>query len=86
VVEPIKDRDAKRDMLMSLCDRLGITPDAAVAVGDGANDLDMIKHAGLGVAYRAKPAVRAAAGHRIDHGDLTTLLYFQGYRRDMFVT
>ena len=53
--------------------------------GDGANDLGMIEAAGLGVAYHAKPAVAAAAAARIDHGDLTALLYAQGYRRDEFV-
>ena len=51
-------------------------------VGDGANDLGMIEAAGLGVAYHAKPAVAAAAAARIDHGDLTALLYAQGYRRE----
>ena len=51
-----------------------------LAVGDGANDLAMISAAGLGVAYHAKPIVAAAAGARIDHGDLTALLYAQGYR------
>jgi phosphoserine phosphatase len=56
-----------------------------MAVGDGANDLDMIKAAGLGVAYHAKPAVAAAAAARIDYSDLTALLYAQGYRRDEFV-
>jgi phosphoserine phosphatase len=56
-----------------------------MAVGDGANDLDMIAEAGLGVAYHAKPAVAAAAAACIDHGDLTALLYVQGYRREQFV-
>jgi phosphoserine phosphatase len=56
-----------------------------MATGDGANDLDMIAEAGLGVAYHAKPAVAAAAQARIVHGDLTALLYAQGYRRDEFV-
>jgi phosphoserine phosphatase len=56
------------------------------AVGDGANDLDMLGEAGLGVAFRAKPAVAAAARARIEHGDLTGLLYLQGYRREEFVT
>ena len=57
-----------------------------VVVGDGANDLAMIEKAGLGVAYHAKPAVSAAAGARIDHGDLTALLYAQGYKRSEFAT
>ena len=56
-----------------------------MAIGDGANDLDMIAEAGLGVAYHAKPEVAAAAQARIEHGDLTALLYAQGYRRDEFV-
>ena len=56
-----------------------------MAIGDGANDLDMITEAGLGVAYHAKPAVAAAAAARIDHCDLTALLYVQGYRREEFV-
>ena len=59
---------------------------SAAAVGDGANDLPMLQAAGLGVAYRGKPAVAAAARFRIDHGDLTGLLYFQGYRREEFCT
>jgi phosphoserine phosphatase len=57
-----------------------------LAVGDGANDLPMIQGAGMGVAYRAKPKVAAAAAVRIDHGDLTALLYLQGYRQEEFVT
>ncbi|MEM7442027.1 MAG: phosphoserine phosphatase SerB [Pseudomonadota bacterium] len=80
VVEPIRGRDAKREMLLSLCQRLAIAPDAAAAIGDGANDLAMIAEAGMGVAYHAKPALRDAARFKIDHGDLRTLLYFQGYR------
>jgi phosphoserine phosphatase len=59
---------------------LGLSYDETLAVGDGANDLDMIGRAGLGVAYHAKPIVAQAAGARIDHGDLTALLYLQGYR------
>jgi len=56
-----------------------------MAVGDGANDLDMIVTAGLGVAYHAKPKVAEAAAARVDHADLTALLYIQGYRRGEFV-
>jgi phosphoserine phosphatase len=56
-----------------------------MAVGDGANDLDMIRLAGSGVALHAKPSVAAEAGIRIDHGDLTALLYIQGYRQSEFV-
>ncbi len=84
IVEPIRDRDAKRATLMTLCHRLDIPHGAALAVGDGANDLDMIEAAGMGVAFKAKPAVRAAARFAVDHGDLTTLLYYQGYRLDEF--
>jgi phosphoserine phosphatase len=85
VAEPIFGRDQKRAALRELCNRLGLRPEQTLAVGDGANDLDMIAAAGLGVAYHAKPAVAAAAQARIEHGDLTALLYAQGYRRDEFV-
>jgi phosphoserine phosphatase len=81
VAEPILGRAAKAQSLHAIAARLGITPADALAVGDGANDLDMLTAAGLGVALHAKPAVAAAAGCRIDHGDLTALLYLQGYRR-----
>ena len=64
---------------------LGIGVADAIAVGDGANDLPMLKAAGLGVAFRAKPAVAAEVPARINHGDLTALLYLQGYRRSEFV-
>jgi len=80
VAEPILGREAKLQALEETCVRLECSPDDALAVGDGANDLDMIKHAGLGVAYHAKPVVAAAAGASIVHGDLTGLLYLQGYR------
>jgi phosphoserine phosphatase len=85
VAEPIFGRDQKRATLRELCSRLGLRPEQTLAVGDGANDLDMIAEAGLGVAYHAKPAVAAAAQARIEHSDLTALLYAQGYRRDEFV-
>lgn len=84
VAEPILGPDAKRNALETLAHRRGIDLGATCAVGDGANDLAMIAAAGLGVAYRAKPALREAARIRIDHGDLTALLYLQGYRRDEF--
>lgn len=80
VIPPILGRDAKRAALLELTASHGITPADAVAVGDGANDLAMLEAAGIGVAFHAKPAVREAAGFRIDHGDLTALLYLQGYR------
>ena len=80
VAEPILGREAKLKALEDSAARYGLSFDDTLAVGDGANDLDMISHAGLGVAYRAKPVVAAAAGVAIAHGDLTALLYLQGYR------
>lgn len=80
VEDPILGREAKLEALERETARLGYSPSDALAVGDGANDLDMIKRAGLGVAYHAKPVVAAAAGASIVHGDLTGLLYLQGYR------
>ncbi|MER8393210.1 phosphoserine phosphatase SerB [Mesorhizobium sp. M1340] len=85
VAEPILGRAAKAEALIEISARLGLTPADAIAVGDGANDLDMIRLAGIGVALHAKPAVAAEAKIRIDHGDLTALLYLQGYRREEFV-
>jgi phosphoserine phosphatase len=84
VAEPILGRAAKAETLRTTAARLGIALEEAMAVGDGANDLDMLRLAGSGVALHAKPAVAAAAGMRIDHGDLTALLYIQGYRRRDF--
>jgi len=86
VAEPILGRAAKREALVELREWLALTPGETLAVGDGANDLAMLAEAGLGVAFRAKPAVAAAAHARIDHSDLTALLYAQGYRREEFVT
>jgi phosphoserine phosphatase len=85
VAEPILGRSAKADALVEISARLGLTPADAIAVGDGANDLDMIRLAGTGVALHAKPVVAAEARVRIDHGDLTALLYIQGYRQTEFV-
>jgi len=85
VKEPIFGREQKRSTLIELRTHLKLMKDDTMAIGDGANDMDMIAEAGLGVAYRAKPQVAAAATARIDHGDLTALLYVQGYRRDEFV-
>lgn len=84
VREPILGRAAKREALLRLSHEHNINPLDALAIGDGANDLDMIRLAGSGVALHAKPAVAAEAGIRIDHGDLTALLYLQGYRRRDF--
>jgi phosphoserine phosphatase len=86
VVEPIFGRDGKLATLQALTTRLGLDPEETMATGDGANDIAMIEAAGLGVAYHAKPKVAEAAAARIDHGDLTALLYLQGYRRADFVT
>ena len=85
VGEPILGRDAKRARLEYLAAEKGLSFDETLAVGDGANDLAMIERSGAGVAYRAKPAVAEAANFRIDHGDLTALLYLQGYAEDDFV-
>jgi phosphoserine phosphatase len=86
VEEPILGREAKLATLIELRARLGLAPHETMAVGDGANDLAMLGEAGLGVAFRAKPAVAAAAHARIDHADLSALLYVQGYRSDEIVT
>jgi phosphoserine phosphatase len=85
VEEPILGREAKLATLRELTQRLGLAAGDTLATGDGANDLAMIEAAGLGVAYRAKPKVAEAAHARIDHGDLTALLYLQGYARSDFV-
>ncbi len=84
VSEPILGREAKREALVSLCRELKFDIAQSLAVGDGANDIDMIEAAGLGVAFRAKPALKAAAPVAIEHGDLTALLYLQGYRQAEF--
>lgn len=84
VAEPILGRQAKVDSLIDIAKTLGVTPDDAIAVGDGANDLGMLGIAGSGVALHAKPAVAAEAKIRIDHSDLTALLYLQGYRKSDF--
>ncbi len=86
VGEPILGREAKLAALREEAASLGIPLSATLAVGDGANDLAMIEASGLGVAYRAKPIVAAQAHAKVDHTDLTSLLYFQGYRADEFVT
>ncbi|MBD8686993.1 MULTISPECIES: phosphoserine phosphatase SerB [unclassified Rhizobium] len=86
VAEPILGKQAKVDALNDIATKLGISPEDAMAVGDGANDLGMLHLAGAGVALHAKPAVAAEAKIRIDHSDLTALLYLQGYRKSDFVT
>ncbi|MEH6727228.1 MAG: phosphoserine phosphatase SerB [Hyphomicrobiales bacterium] len=82
---PILGKQAKIEALQDIAKRLGITPQQAMAVGDGANDLGMIQLAGLGVAIHAKPAVAAEADVRIEYNDLSALLYLQGYARTEWV-
>jgi phosphoserine phosphatase len=84
VAEPILGKQAKLDALIEITARLGLTPEDALAVGDGANDLAMLTRAGMGVALHAKPSVQAQAKVRVNHGDLTALLYLQGYSRVEF--
>jgi phosphoserine phosphatase len=85
VTKPILGRRAKYDTLIRETAAAGLPLAASLAVGDGANDLDMILAAGLGIAFHAKPAVAARAKWRIEHGDLTALLYAQGYRAEEIV-
>ena len=85
VGEPILGRAAKVQALTEIAARLNISPSDAIAVGDGANDLGMLKMAGAGVALHAKPTVQAECDIRINHGDLTALLYLQGYSREEFI-
>jgi len=81
VARPIVGSATKRETLIAERDASGLAAEQTLAVGDGANDIPMIEEAGLGVAYHAKPKTAAAADARIEHGDLTALLYAQGYRR-----
>jgi len=85
VAEPILGRDAKVRALHEISAAMGISPAEAMAVGDGANDLGMLGLAGAGVALHAKPSVAAQCQIRINHGDLTALLFIQGYSREDFV-
>lgn len=85
VARPIVGAATKRDTLLAEAGAHGLSPAQCLAVGDGANDIPMIQAAGLGVAYHAKPKTAAAAAARIDHGDLTALLFAQGYARKDWV-
>ena len=85
VEDPIVGKAEKRAALIALRDQFGLSVGETLAVGDGANDLDMLGEAGLGVAFRAKPAVAAVARARVEHGDLTALLYLQGFSASEFV-
>mgnify|MGYP003124086381 FL=1 len=84
VVLPILGREAKIAALHEITERLGLSPRDVIAVGDGANDLGMLGIAGTGVALHAKPSVQKECDIRINHGDLTALLYIQGYAADDF--
>ncbi len=84
VAEPILGKEAKVTALNEITARLGISPEQALAVGDGANDLPMLRAAGTGVALHAKPSVQAGCDVRVNHGDLTALLFLQGYSRNEF--
>ena len=84
VIEPILGANAKLEALHEISAQLGLTRAQTMGVGDGANDLPMLAASGLGIAYRAKPKVAAAADARVDHGDLTALLYAQGVARSEF--
>ena len=86
VAEPILGRDAKLSTLRAEAAGFGVSMADTLAIGDGANDVDMVTAAGLGVAYRAKPVLAGQADARLDKTDLTSLLYFQGYGADRFVT
>ncbi len=83
---PILGREAKLEALDRICEERGVSPSQAVAVGDGANDLAMLERAGLGVAYRAKPAVAEAADARLDYSPLSAILHLQGVRAEKFVS
>ncbi|MCX8225284.1 MAG: HAD hydrolase family protein, partial [Sulfitobacter sp.] len=86
VADPILGKQAKVDALEDITTRLGLAEADVLAVGDGANDLGMLHRAGMGVALHAKPAVAAECDVRINYGDLTALLYVQGYAKNEFVT
>lgn len=85
IAPPIATGDTKREALLTLARQCGVPLSGTCAVGDGANDLPMLEAAGLGVAFHAKPAVAAVVRWRIDHADLTALLYAQGYRQQEIV-
>jgi len=85
LMPPIVGGATKRETLLSLAAELGLGIEETMAVGDGANDLPMLREAGFGVAFHAKPAVAAASRWRIDHADLTALLYAQGYREEELI-
>jgi len=85
VALPILGKDAKVESLQRICSAHGLSSTEVLAVGDGANDIPMLQAAGMGVALHAKPKVQEQARHVINHGDLTALLYLQGYMKSEFV-
>ena len=85
VALPVLGREAKVEALEQITTARGLTPADALAVGDGANDLGMLQLAGMGVALHAKPVVAEQVNLRVNHGDLTALLYLQGYAAEEFV-
>lgn len=85
IAEPVLGRAAKEETFDEVVARLALDPADTLAIGDGANDAGMLRRAGLGVAYRPKPALRAVADAALDHADLTGALFLQGYRREEFV-
>ena len=82
---PIVTGESKRESLLSVADEHGVALEHSMAVGDGANDLPMLAAAGIGIAFHAKPAVASSARWRLDHADLTGLLYVQGYRKEEII-
>jgi phosphoserine phosphatase len=86
VKEPILAAEGKAAVLLNLAQREGIPLDLTLAVGDGANDVEMVSRAGLGVAFHGKPVLRERAAAAVEHGDLTTLLFFQGFHEGEFVS
>jgi phosphoserine phosphatase len=85
VQDPIVDSKAKRDVMIQAREQLGLRPEQVMAIGDGANDRPMVEEAGLGIAYRAKPALAEVADARLDHHGLDALLWAQGIRRKEWV-
>ena len=86
VAMPLLGKNAKREIMLSLMNTHKITKNEVLAVGDGSNDLAMLSAAGLGVAFRAKPIVMLQTTHHVVHGDLSSLLYLQGYKAAEFQT
>ncbi|MEM6408160.1 MAG: phosphoserine phosphatase SerB [Pseudomonadota bacterium] len=86
IIPPIFGKEAKVEALEDITTKLGLSDNQVLAVGDGANDLGMLTRAGMGIALDAKPAVQAQADFKVNHGDLTALLFLQGYSAEEFVT